>query len=102
MPNIHHELLIGAPAEKIYNAITSEEGLSARWTPGTHAKPELNSIARSPFGPEYFKEMKILQLNPSGQIKWLCISGVGEWIGTTLSFKLHPGDKRTLLNAHLK
>jgi uncharacterized protein YndB with AHSA1/START domain len=100
MPNIHHELLIGATAEKIYDAITSQEGLSAWWTPGANAKCELDSVARFPFGKEYFKEMKILELKSSEQVKWICITGVEEWMGTTIFFKLQPGDKRTLLNSH--
>ena len=100
MPNIRHQLLIGASAEKIYNAITSQEGLSAWWTPDTKAKPELDNIARFPFGPEYFKEMKITELKPFEQIKWICIEGAKEWIGTHLSFKLEPGNKEILLNAH--
>lgn len=96
MPDIHHELLIGAPVEIIYNAITSPEGLSAWWTPETKAKPEPDSVAHFPFGPEYFKEMKITELKPNEQVKWLCIKGTEEWVGTTLSFKLEPGD----LDAH--
>lgn len=99
MPNIRHELLIGTPVEKIYNAIVTQEGLSAWWTPDTKAKPELNSIARFPFGPEYFKEMKITALKPSSQVKWICIKGAEEWVGTTLSFELLPGDKETLSNS---
>jgi uncharacterized protein YndB with AHSA1/START domain len=35
MPNIRHNLIIGASSEKVYKAITSEEGLSAWWTPKT-------------------------------------------------------------------
>ena len=100
MPNIRHELLIGAPVEKIYNAITSQEGLSAWWTAGTTAKSERNSIARFPFGPEYFKEMKIAELKPYAQVKWICVAGVSEWIGTTISFELQSGDKEMLSNAH--
>lgn len=100
MPNIHHELLIGAPAEKIYSALTTREGLSAWWTPGTNATPELDSIARFPFGPDYFKEMKIIELKPFTRLTWNCIAGTGEWIGTTLSFQLHSGDKRTTLVSH--
>ena len=100
MPNIHHELLIGASAEKIYGAITSQQGLSAWWTPGTNAKPELDSVARFPFGPEYFKEMKITELKPSAQVKWVCIAGADEWIGTTIGFELQSGDKENLSNSH--
>ncbi len=100
MPNIHHALLIGAPAEKVYSAITSQEGLSGWWTPDTKAKAELNTVARFPFGPDYFKEMKITELKPFELVKWNCIKGADEWIGTTISFWLLPGDKKTLLNSH--
>jgi uncharacterized protein YndB with AHSA1/START domain len=100
MPNIHHALLIGVPVEKVYSAITSQEGLSAWWTPGTKTKAELNSIARFPFGADYFKEMKITELKPFELVKWNCIKGADEWIGTNISFKLLPGDKETLLNSH--
>jgi uncharacterized protein YndB with AHSA1/START domain len=100
MPDIHHQLLIGASAEKIYYALTSENGLSAWWTPGVTAKPELNSIARFPFGPDYFKEMKIMELEPYRQVRWFCVAGTGEWVATTIYFKLLTGDKRTILNAH--
>jgi uncharacterized protein YndB with AHSA1/START domain len=100
MPNIRHEVLIGAPVEKIYSAITSQEGLSAWWTPETKAKSERNSVARFAFGPEYFKEMKIAELKPFAQVKWICTTGADEWIGTTISFELQPGDKETLLNSH--
>lgn len=93
MPNIHHQLLIGAPVEKVYHAITSQEGLSAWWTPDAKAKAEVDSIARFPFGPEYFKEMKITELKPFELVKWNCIAGAEEWIGTDLSFKLEPGDQ---------
>ena len=100
MPNIHHELLIGAPAEEIYDAITYPEGLSAWWTPGSNAKPETNSIARFPFGPKYHKEMKIVELIPSRLVKWQCIAGTGEWVGTTLTFSIQSVDKGSMLNSY--
>lgn len=100
MPNIRHELIISAPAEKVYTAITSQEGLSAWWTPDTIAKAEVGTTARFAFGPTYFKEMKITELKPPGQVKWICIAGADEWMGTTLSFKLEGGDKKALRNGH--
>jgi uncharacterized protein YndB with AHSA1/START domain len=100
MPNIHKALLIAASVEKVYSTITSQEGLSAWWTPNTMAKAELNSIARFPFGNGYFKEMQITELKPFELVKWHCIKGADEWVGTNISFKLLPGDKGTLLNSH--
>jgi len=90
MPDICHELVIGATSEKIFHAITSQEGLSAWWTPDTKAEPELKSVARFGFGPEYFKEMKITELKPFQQVTWFCIRGAEEWVGTTISFELKP------------
>jgi uncharacterized protein YndB with AHSA1/START domain len=98
MPNIRHNLIIGASAEKVYKAITSKEGLSAWWTPNTTTKAEVNSIARFPFGEGYHKEMKITELNPSELVKWHCIKGDAEWVGTTISFTIISGNKKTLLN----
>jgi len=96
MPNIHHEVLIVAPAGKVYKAITSQEELSAWWTPGTSAKAEVGSVAHFPFGPNYHKEMKITELKLDQQVKWNCIAGADEWVGTTLTFTLRSGDKRSL------
>lgn len=99
MPNIRHEVLIGASAEEVYRAITSQEGLAGWWTPDVKAKPERESIARFTFGPDYFKEMKITDLAPSQQVKWTCVKGAEEWIGTTISFRLHAGDREALLKS---
>ncbi len=97
MKSIYHRLLIEAPAEKVYEALTTQEGLSGWWTPDTKAKPEVNSISRFAFGPDYFKEMKITELTPFSSVKWLCLKGYEDWVGTTLSFELQPHDKGTSL-----
>lgn len=97
---IYHQLMIGAPAEKVYQAITTREGLAGWWTPGAEAKPESGSMARFPFGSPYFKEMKITELKPFERVKWDCIAGADEWIGTTLSFKLESGDLAMLAASH--
>ena len=68
MPGIRHELIIENSVEKIYHAITSQEGLSAWWTPDAKAKPERDSVSRFPFGPKYFKEMKIIELKPGDKV----------------------------------
>lgn len=100
MKSIYHRLLIKSPIEKVYNALTHEEGLSGWWTPETKAKPEIGSIARFAFGPDYFKEMKITNLESPNKVAWLCIQGYEEWIGTTLTFELESTKKGTVLLLH--
>jgi uncharacterized protein YndB with AHSA1/START domain len=100
MPNIHQAVLIGAPVEKVYNAITSAEGLSAWWTPNTKATAKVNSVASFPFGDGYVKEMQITELKPSQLVKWKCIKGADEWVGTNLTYRLIPGDKESISKSH--
>lgn len=100
MPNIRHAVLIGVPAEEVYEAIASQEGLAAWWTPEVKAKPELQSIARFAFGPDYFKEMRITELQPSKLVTWNCITGADEWVGTTISFEFDGGSRDDLLRSH--
>lgn len=63
------------------------------------AKPELDSIARFTFGPDYFNEMRITELEPPKRVKWDCITGVDEWVGTKTSFELESGDRDSLLRS---
>jgi uncharacterized protein YndB with AHSA1/START domain len=100
MPNIHQAVLVSAPIETVYRAIASQEGLSGWWTPDVKAAAQVNTVARFRFGPDYFKDMKIVELEPNSRVKWVCMQGADEWIGTTLSFKLEAGDSGTLSSIH--
>lgn len=100
MPGIHQAVLIEAPVEEVFDALTTQKGLAGWWTHAATATAEINSVARFPFGANYFKEMKIVELRPSELLKWNCIAGADEWVGTTISFKLLGGDVESLLKSH--
>ena len=99
MPSIRHEVLIAAPVDAVYDALTTAEGLSGWWTPDVMARPECGSVARFGFGPDYFKEMRITDLVPGERVKWVCIAGADEWMGTAITFDLRPGDRQKLLTS---
>lgn len=98
--SIYHRLLIEAPAEKVYEAITTQEGLAGWWTPETIAKPEVGSISRFAFGTNYFKEIRVEELKSYSKVKWRCLKGFEDWVGTTLTFQLEPHAKGTVLLFH--
>ncbi len=100
MPNIRERLLIGAPPEEVYAALTTQEGLSSWWTPDVKATPQRDSTARFGFQPPYVKEMKITELTPGKRVQWKCIDGAEEWKDTILTFELEGGDRDSLLRAH--
>src|SRR5579859_7630624 len=94
MAEMHHEITIEAPPEKIFEALTTEKGFKAWWTPDCQAKPTVGSVAT--FG--FFKravvfKMKIAELTPGKTVRWRCDGDWEEWIGTTLRFDLEPGRK---------
>ncbi|MBO9618166.1 MAG: SRPBCC domain-containing protein [Niabella sp.] len=98
--SICHRLLIEAPAEIVYEALTTEKGLAGWWTPETKANPVTGSIARFAFGPDYFKEMRITELKPYSKVQWVCLKAFEDWVGTTLTFELEPHKKGTVLFFH--
>jgi uncharacterized protein YndB with AHSA1/START domain len=100
LKSICHRLLIEVPVEKVYGALTLQEGLAGWWTPETTAKPEVGSVSRFTFGPDYFKEMKVEELKAYSRVKWLCIKAYEEWIGTTITFELEPHKKGAVLSFH--
>ena len=100
MKSIYHRLVIEAPADKVYEAITTQEGLAAWWTPHTKAKPVVGNVNRFEFGDGYHKEMKVDVLTPAQRVKWVCIEGYEDWIGTTVTFELQPHKKGTVLLFH--
>ena len=99
MPNIRHEVLIGASADVVFDALSTQKGLSGWWTPDVDAKPEAGSTARFAFGPNYFKEMRIVELSAPHRVEWECLAGASEWIGTSISFDLRSGEIRSILNS---
>jgi len=99
MPNIRHEVLIGAPADVVFDAITTQKGLSGWWTPDVDAKPEAGSVAHFAFGPDYFKKMQIVELSARERVGWKCLAGESEWVGTSISFELRPGEIGAILDS---
>lgn len=98
--SIYHRLLIEKPIETVYGNLTKQEGLAGWWTPDTIAKPEVGSVSRFAFGPNYFKEIKVEELKPYSKVKWLCLNASEEWVGTTITFELEPHNKGCTLMFH--
>jgi uncharacterized protein YndB with AHSA1/START domain len=96
MADIRHNVVIKAPVEKIYNAITTQEGLASWWTTDTIAKPEVGFLNIFVFG-KFRNEMKVTELVHNKKVAWECTQSIQEWIGTYISFELEEKDNHTLL-----
>lgn len=97
MADIRHNVSIKAGARKVYEAITTQEGIEGWWCKNTIAKLELGFVNVFTFGTSR-NEMKVTQLVPDQKTEWTCIGTTEEWMGTTISFELvAKEEERTIL-----
>ena len=87
-----HRIGIVAPVEKIYRALTTEEGIRGWWT--TDVKMDAQVGGKAVFGFQNHSivfQMRIEQLTPPSFARWKCEeSNLPDWTGTTQEFELEP------------
>ncbi|HEV8285889.1 MAG TPA: SRPBCC domain-containing protein [Chitinophagaceae bacterium] len=96
MADIRHKLVIKTSSEKVYEAITTQEGLANWWCKQTTAKPEVGFVNTFTFG-NLKNEMKVTELTPNKRVEWHCNISIDEWVNTNISFDLEEKDGRTIL-----
>ena len=95
--SILHELIINAPSNKVYKAITTLKGLKSWWTKDTVVKNKI--IEFGFYNRSTLFRMKIIKLQKNKKVVWNCIGDEKEWKGTKITFKLlkDPESKGTNL-----
>jgi uncharacterized protein YndB with AHSA1/START domain len=88
MPDIVHRVGIKASAEKVYAALSEEHGLACWWTHDTKGSATVGAIDRFRFGDKGYNAMEVMELIPGQRVKWKCVDGGKEWIGTEVTFEL--------------
>lgn len=96
MADIRHNVVIKATPEKVYKAVTTQDGLEGWWCKQTTAKPELGFVNIFIFG-KFRNEMKVTELFANKRTEWECINSIDEWIGTKISFDLEEKNGNTIL-----
>jgi uncharacterized protein YndB with AHSA1/START domain len=97
MTAIKHLLVIKSSPEKIYSAITTNEGTAKWWTEQSEIGNKVGDINIFDFGDRYHNEMIILNLIPNKKVEWECLVGDKEWIGTKLIFEIEEKGKNSVL-----
>jgi uncharacterized protein YndB with AHSA1/START domain len=106
MVNIIHRVGIKAPLQKVYEALSTIEGISGWWTQHTTGISQPGQIIVVRFLSAEEKElgsmnMEVKALEPGKKVHWTFITGPEEWIGTDAIFDLHQeGDYTIVLFGH--
>jgi uncharacterized protein YndB with AHSA1/START domain len=86
--------------EKVYDALTTVEGLAGWWTEDTKGKADVGGVLEFRFPPGGF-DMEVLAQRPPERVTWKVVAGPEEWVGTTIDWQLRQdGDLTMVLFAH--
>jgi uncharacterized protein YndB with AHSA1/START domain len=95
MATLSHEVWIDAPTAKLYQAISTADGISTWWDKHTATKTDQGLVLEHNPGPEHgIVKMKVLDLSQDKRVEWECISThpktspASAWTGTHVVFEL--------------
>jgi uncharacterized protein YndB with AHSA1/START domain len=102
MADILHRIGVITPApEKVYDALTTVEGLAAWWTGDTAGSGDAGGVLTFRFPPVGGFDMEVVEVKPPERVTWRVIDGPAEWIGTTINWALRQdGDYTIVLFRH--
>ena len=101
MPDIRHRVGIAAPKRRVYEMVSTKEGLAEFWTTVEGDSVVGGKLSVFFGGPEPVVVMEVTELSPDDRVQWRCVEGVPEWVGTTITFDLkEDGGETVVLFTH--
>jgi uncharacterized protein YndB with AHSA1/START domain len=82
--------------DKVYDALTTIDGLSGWWATDTSGSVEVGGVIEFRFVPGGF-DMQVIELEPATSVRWEVVAGPAEWIGTTVNWQIKQEDDYTIV-----
>jgi uncharacterized protein YndB with AHSA1/START domain len=102
MIDIIHRIGIKSTAGKVYNALLTIKGLSHWWTEEVEGDEKIGGKIEFRFRSEtgdikgkMITEVKAL--DPEKEVRWKCVDGPDEWIGTDITFELSQQGEQVII-----
>ena len=92
MADILHRVGIKASPAKVHEAISTIDGLRHWWISDTAGETKKGGVIL--FG---FADMKVVKLDTGRLVKWKCVRGPKEWLGTEITFELKYKNGQTFV-----
>lgn len=102
MVDIIHRIGIKSPATEVYRAVASLEGLAQWWTEEVLGDDQPGGKIDFRFRSENgdlkgSMVMEVQELDAHQSVRWRCVEGPPEWVGTDVTFQLSEQDDQTVL-----
>ena len=95
MATIYHQVAINVPVAKVYEAISTAEGIGTWWDEQTPVQTEHGLVLEHNPGPAHgVVKLRVVELTPDKRVEWECISNHPEsspasaWTGTHFIFEI--------------
>lgn len=102
MADIIHRIGFKVSPARVHAALTTIEGLSGWWTEETSGEAgtggKITFAFRSPAGDLVGQMiMEVTEVAAPHSVKWTCVEGPADWVGTKFTFDLSEQDGQTIL-----
>jgi uncharacterized protein YndB with AHSA1/START domain len=102
MFDIIHRIGIKSPATQAYEALTTLEGLAQWWTDEVRGDGRIGGKIEFYFRSETGElkgkiVMEVQALDAPKEVRWRCVEGPAEWVGTDINFQLSEQDDQTIV-----
>ena len=102
MVDILHRVGVEATPERVFEALTTTDGLAGWWTTDTHGDGDVGGVLQFRFGEKGGFDMNVRELDHGKHVLWEVVDGPEEWIGTHVDWELrHENERTTVLFRHL-
>ena len=88
MFDIHHNFIVHAGTEKVFEAFSAPEALDSWWTLQSSGTPEIGNLYAFYFGPGYDWSAEIIHMVPSQEVTWRMVKTMDDWKDTKVGFTL--------------
>lgn len=102
MPDIIHRIGIKATPEAVFQALSTLEGLAGWWTEDTVGDPSPRGSVtfsfQTPTGDLLGRMVfAVDDLSRIAAVRWTCLEGPPDWVGTSVTFDLSVQDGQTIV-----
>jgi uncharacterized protein YndB with AHSA1/START domain len=102
MVDIIHRIGIRSSAEQVYQALSTVQGLSNWWTAEVEGDEKIGGRIKFTFRSETGDikgqmVMEVQELNSQKSVRWQCVDGADEWVGTSITFDLSQQDEQIII-----
>ncbi len=100
MPDIYHDLIIGTPPARVFQAISSPIGLDHWWTKRSSGHAALGAAYELWFGPEYDWRASVTEVVADRGFELQLTKAHPDWMGSRVGFNIAVASGGSQLRFH--